>query len=218
MAAQMGAHEVMELHEVLSGTINAINHFELYRPYVKDPQLMALLDRHLQFMTQEYNNLAQAVNQQGMGAAMGVPYRAPKMMNPVMGLHQPKPQHPNASAHEMNDEDVSCAMLGCHKASASMQIVATQEIVHPQLRRMVQQGAVNCSEMSYEVFQYMNQKGYYQVPTLADVTTNTATAMYQPTTMVPTGMQPAPMQQMMQAPMMQQPLMQNLQQPYQTHM
>lgn len=202
MAAQMGAHEMMELHEVLTGSIDAINVFELYRPHVKDPQLMLLLDRQLQFMKQEYNSLAQAMNQQGMASMGGTPYRAPKMMNPIYGLHQPKPQHPNASANEMNDEDVSSGMLGFHKSSASKSMVAAQEIVQPQLRRMVQQGAVNCSEMSYEVFQYMNQKGYYQVPTMADITTNTMMTTYQPATMAPTGMQPFFIQH---PPMQQQP-------------
>jgi spore coat protein CotF len=201
MAAHLGAHEVMELHEVLTDMIDGINQFELYRPYAKDPQLVNILERHLQFMTQEYNNLVSALGQQGVSATGGVPYRAPKTTTPTYGLHQPSPQSPNTSPNQMNDQDVASGMMGCHKATAMMRMIATQEIADPQLRRMVQQGAVNSSEMAYELFQYMNQKGYYQVPTLKDMTTNTMLNTYQPAS--PATMQAQP--PMQQPPMQQQP-------------
>ncbi|UFJ41651.1 spore coat protein [Brevibacillus humidisoli] len=185
MAAQYGAHEVMELHEVLTDTVDGINQFELYRPYAKDPQLQSIMDRHIQFMVQEYNNLVNALNQQAM-ATGGTGYRTPRTaagMSPTYGLNNPAPQTPNTSPNEMNDQDVASGMLGCHKSSATMRMVATQEIANPQLRRMVQQCAVNSSEMAYETFQYMNQKGYYQVPTMKDMTTNTVISTYQPAQM-----------------------------------
>jgi spore coat protein CotF len=43
---------------------------------------------------------------------------------------------------------------------------------------MLQQGAINCSEMAYETWQYMNQKGYYQVPTMKEQTTQTMMNAY----------------------------------------
>ena len=200
MAAQYGAHEVMELHEVLTDTIDGINQFELYRPYAKDPQLQTIIDRHIQFMVQEYNNLVSALNQQGIGMS-GTGYRTPRTnagMSPTYGLNNPAPQTPNTSPQEMNDQDVASGMLGCHKASAMMRMIAAQEIANPQLRRMVQQCAVNSSEMAYETFQYMNQKGYYQVPTMKEMTTNTVLNTYQPAQMPLTGQPQAPTQQQFQ--------------------
>ena len=41
MSANLGAHEVMELHEVLCDAINGINQFELYRPHIQDQQLLS---------------------------------------------------------------------------------------------------------------------------------------------------------------------------------
>jgi spore coat protein CotF len=178
MTAQYGAHEVMEIHEVLTDTINGINQFQLYTPYVKDQQLRTILDRQVQFMTQEYNNLMQVINQGGMTQAM--PYRTPMKSAPVYGLNNPTPESPNTSMNQMNDRDVASGMLGCHKSSAVMRMVAAQECANPELRRMVQQGAVNCSEKAYEVWQYMNQKGYYQVPTMKETTTNTMMNSYTP--------------------------------------
>lgn len=185
MSANLGAHEVMEIHEVLTHAVDGINHFELYRPHVNDQQLGSILDKQLQFMNQEYNNMVQALNNQGFG--MGVPYRSPKMVQPKYGLNNPQPQRPNTSPNQLDDRDISSGMLGFLKSSAIMKTIAALECADPNLRRMVQQGSANCSEMAYEVWQYMNQKGYYQVPTMKQMTTNTMTQSY---TTAPGAMQP----------------------------
>jgi spore coat protein CotF len=176
MSANLGAHEVMELHEVLCDAINGINQFELYRPHIQDQQLGAILDKQIQFMTQEYNNMVQALNASGI--TMGSPYRAPKMAQPKYGLNNPQPQSPNTSPNQLDDHDISSGMLSCHKSSAIFKTMAALECADPNLRRMVQQGSNNCAEMAYEVWQYMNQKGYYQVPTMKQMTTNTMVQSY----------------------------------------
>lgn len=181
MAAQFGAHETMEVHEVLTSAIDGINTFQLYRPYVKDQQLQQILDRQLMFMMNEYNAMTQSLNQQGQGQA--VPYRSPKNIAPVYGLNNPEAQTPNQTLNQMDDRDVASCILGCHKASALMKMKASLECANPQLRYMIQQGATNCSEQAYEVWQYMNQHGYYQVPTMKEVTTNTVLNTYQPLAM-----------------------------------
>jgi spore coat protein CotF len=178
MTAQYGAHEVMELHEVLTNAIDCINQFELYKPHVTDQQLSAIIDRQINAMTNEYNMMVQALNQQGMSQAR--PYRAPITSQPIYGLNNPAPQSPYASGKKLNDRDVASGMLGCHKASAIMKSIATLECADLNLRRMVQQGSNNCSEMAYEVWQYMNQNGYYQVPTMKQMTTNTMLNTYTP--------------------------------------
>ncbi|BCJ87196.1 spore coat protein [Effusibacillus dendaii] len=179
MTARFGAHETMELHEVLNEMINANNVMHLYREHIKDPQLHQMLDRQLNFMTQEYNNLLQVANQRGMTQA--VPYRAMKNMSPQMGLRNPETRTP-VGVDQLDDRDIAFGMLSCHKASACRQMMAALEFADPQLRRMIQQGAINCSEQAYEVFQYMNQKGWYQVPTMQENTTHTLMHAYGPST------------------------------------
>lgn len=176
MAANLGAHEVMELHEVLSDTINGINQFELYRPHINDQQLGAMVDKQIQFMTQEYNSMVEALNSNGV--TMESPYPSPQMTQPKYGLNNPEPQSPNTSPQQLSDRDIASGMLGCHKSSTVFKALAALECADPNLRRMVQQGSNNCSEMAYEVWQYMNQKGYYQVPTMKQMTTNTMTQSY----------------------------------------
>ncbi|WP_274651417.1 spore coat protein [Paenibacillus humicola] len=193
MPAQYGAHEVMEVHEVLSCEIDAINNFQLYRPHVKDQQLAHMLEHQLQFMMNGYQSFVQMLNGQGM--AQAVPYRAPKNANPVYGLRQPGPVAPNTSAEQIDDRDIACGMLGAHKSAAAKKMMAALECADPQIRGMVQQSANNCAELAYETWQYMNQKGYYQVPTMKEVTTQTMLNAYAAPGMEAQAMPSMPMQQ-----------------------
>lgn len=178
MAAELGAHEIMELHEVLTDTIDGINQFQLYRTHVQDPQLRSIIDNQISFMTQEYNNMVQTVSQQSAGEA--VPYRRVKNASPQYGLKHPEPNAPNTSPDEMDDRDVASGMLGCHKSSACLRMKSSLEFADPTLRRMLQQGAINCSEQAFEVWHYMNHRGYYQVPTMKQMTTSTVLNTFNP--------------------------------------
>lgn len=177
MAANYGAHEVLEIHEVLSDTICGINTVQLYSGHCKDSQLRNMLNKQLQFMSDEYNNLVRAINQQGMGEA--VPYKATGNFSPTYGLRQPSPETPNTSPREIDDRDISAAIMGIHKCGAQKRMLGALECANPQLRRMLVQAAVNCEEQAFEVWQYMNSKGYYQVPTMQQNTTNTMMNTYQ---------------------------------------
>jgi len=179
MAAELGSHEIMELHEVLTDAVDGINQFQLYKPHVKDPQLNTILDNQLNFMVQEYNNMVQTVSHHTRGEV--IPYRKVKNVRPSYGLKNPSPITPNNSAEEMDDRDVASGMLGCNKASSSLMMKASLEFADPTLRRMLQQGAINCSEKAFEVWNYMNHKGYYQVPTMKQMTTNTMINAFSPT-------------------------------------
>lgn len=186
MAANLGAHEIMEIHEVLTDTIDGINQFQLYRPHVKDPQLGSILDNQVNFMNQEYNNLIGLVNRQGM--SQGGQYRAPKNFSPTYGLNNPQAQAPNSSMNQMDDQDVASGMLGCHKASATLRIHAALECADPMIRGAIEQGALSCSAQAQEVWQYMNQKGFYQIPTMKQMTTDTMINAYSSSNFSPQGM------------------------------
>jgi len=179
MAANLGAHEVMELHEVLSDTITGINTVQLYNEHCKDPQLKSIVTKQLDFMTSEYNNMISTINQAGFQEA--VPYRANTNFSPTYGLRSPSPTTPNPSAKQVDDQDVASALMGIHKTGASKRMMASLECANPELRRMLIQGAINCADQAYDVWQYMNSRGYYQVPTMQQNTTNTMMNMYQPT-------------------------------------
>lgn len=180
---KFGAMEIMQVHEVLSGYIDGINQFELYRPHIKDQQLMSILDKQIRHMAGSYDNMVNYLHNQGMSSA--VPYRTRKNFQPKYGLRQPSPEHPNMDANQMDDHDVASGMMGCAKASALMCTGAALECADPTLRSMMVNCAVSSINQAYEVFQFMNQMGMYQIPTLQQNTTNTLMNTYQQAGSIP---------------------------------
>ena len=177
-AAAFGAHETMEMHEVLNETVNCINTFQLFQQHVTDPGLRQILDRQLDFLSNEYNSMVNTLHTHGRGQA--VPYRAQKGGTPKYGLRQPAPEAPNASYQQFDDRDIASCMLSSAKCGAAMRMHAALECADPMLRSMLLQAAQNSAEMAYETWNFMNQKGYYQVPTMLQQTTQTMVNVYQP--------------------------------------
>ncbi len=177
MHHQLGAHEIMEAHEVLTDIIDGINQFTLYRPHIRDQQLQQILDKQVNYMEQEYQNMVTLLSQQ-RGVSVE-PYQSRINASIKYGLRNPSPVTPHESARQLNDRDVASGMLGCAKASAVLRMAAGLECADPQLRRMVIQGAVSSAEMAYETFSYMNQRGMYQVPTMPMRTESNFLGTYQ---------------------------------------
>ncbi|MDQ0227434.1 spore coat protein [Metabacillus niabensis] len=176
----IGAHEILDCHEVLMCTINGINQFQLFQQYCQDQELKNILQNQLSFMTSEYNTILQAVQQKAnIGQLPSV--KANMNFTPSYGIKQGGvPEIPNASVNHMNDRDVSSCMLGLHKSSAVMKMQAALECTDSGLREMMIQSAKNCADQAYEVWSYMNKNGYYQVPTFDQTTTNAIMNSYQP--------------------------------------
>ncbi|WP_166246302.1 spore coat protein [Paenibacillus turpanensis] len=183
---QLGAHEVLELHEVLSDAIHGINTLKLYRPHAHDRELQAMTDRHLNSLMIEYNQMVGLANHHG--AIQAIPSRRGALMmnqsdagfQPKYGLRNPQPVSPAETVNDITDEDVATCLVNCHKQTAALKMKATMEMAHPQLRHMMQTAANASADMAYEAFQYANQRGMYQVPTLKDTTMNTFMSAYRP--------------------------------------
>ncbi|HEU5138638.1 MAG TPA: spore coat protein [Bacillales bacterium] len=175
-----GAHEMMEIHEVLTDTIDGINQFQLYAAYCQDPQLQNILQNQIRFMTDEYNQMLQTVKNH---SEMRSDYRMMQNTTPAYGMNNAgagTAEMPNTSTQQMNDHDISSGMLGCAKASATLRMHAALECGDPEIRDMMVQGAANCADQAYETWTYMNNNGYYQVPTLPEQAERTIMNGYQP--------------------------------------
>jgi len=177
MNQQFGAHEILMTHQVLSHKIDSINIFELLQPHIKDTQLRTIYDNQLRHMVQGYETLVNYIHQRGAGQAMS--YHGSLRQSVKYGLRNPSPSYPNANAQQMDDRDVASIMMGCAKAAASMCTHTALECADFGLRRMMMDCVTSAINQAYELFQYMNQKGYYQVPTLQQNTTNTMVNSYQ---------------------------------------
>lgn len=182
-----GAHETMEVHELLDEKMNMINHFSFYAQQAQSPELRDMIARHLQTAIQSYNHLVTythdytAARNQPQPAAM--PQVQPQQVQ--YGLHQPAQHAPMQG--QFDDRQIACSMLACHKNSAKNHMAGSLECADPNVRQMLVNGAVTCSNQAYEVFLMLNRMGAYQVPTMQDQTAKTFLHSYQP-------MQGAPMQ------------------------
>ncbi|QGG47919.1 spore coat protein [Heliorestis convoluta] len=176
---KIGAHELIMTHEILTGTIDCINTFELYRPHIKDQRLSQIVDHQLQHMQSNYQSLVSFLqNRQGQPTSS---YRTPIQSSPAYGLRNPAPQQPNSNINQVDDRDVASGLLSCTKSLAMKSTIAALECADPTLRQIISNCVQSCINQAYETFQYMNQKGMYQVPTLAANTTQTMMNTYQPT-------------------------------------
>lgn len=157
-------HELNEMQDAISATLGAIHITLLSLPQIRDKQLSQIAEKQLQFMQQEYNQLVGLLNQQSSIKAQ--PYKAPQSFQPKYGLSSTSPQTPSQTVQELGDKEIAGILLGAMKSSATIKFHAAIECADSTWRMALQQCAVNCSEMSYELWQFMNQNGYYQLPTL----------------------------------------------------
>ncbi|MCP1145817.1 spore coat protein [Lysinibacillus endophyticus] len=178
MSMNHGAHEVLDVHEVLSAAIGAMNTFIFFRPHVQDPELLNILDRQYAFMLDEYNITAECFK---TGQDPSHPTRSYKMQmgnDSKYGLSPGQPKQPMQSANEINDGIISGFLLSCHKMGAAGKTQAALEATNPVVRRVLQDSIPNCIEMAYELSLWQNKQGLYQIPQLAPQDMQTMLNMY----------------------------------------
>jgi spore coat protein CotF len=176
-----GAHETMEVHEILDEKINLINHLNLYAGFVRDANLRQMLDRQLQDAVRSYDRLVGYTHDYAASNQTLPPYAAPQLEpNQIQyGLRQPMDRMPQMQGG-LDDRQIAAALLSCHKNMAKNQMAKALECADPNLRQMLIDGAVSCANQAYEVFYYLNRQGVYQVPTMNDHTAKTFLHAYQP--------------------------------------
>lgn len=179
MNNQLGAHELLEMHEVLQTAGNGINTLKVYQQFVRDNELGQLMIHQLTHMVNEYNKLASNL---GSLTESIRSYGIDSKEIPKYGLDNPKPHKPIEAVPEITDRDITSAMLGVHKNGAKIKLNAALECADPELKVMLVQSSNNCVYQAYDVWSYMNKKGYYQVPTLSDDISHQMINMYEPLT------------------------------------
>ncbi|WP_413363492.1 spore coat protein [Lysinibacillus sp. 3P01SB] len=178
MSMNHGAHEILDVHEVLSASIGALNQCVLMRDQIQDPELLAIVDRQYAFMLDEYNITMEAYKT-GHDPKHPTKTYNMQMSNDVKyGLTPSEPKKPIQSASEVNDAILSGALLTMHKTAAVGKTQAALESTNPVVRRVLQDSVPNCVEMAYEVSLYQNKRGIYQVPQFAQNDMNTMLNMY----------------------------------------
>lgn len=173
-----GAHEVLDVHEVLSTIIGGLDQMVLFRDKINSPELLSILDRQYAFMLDEYNITVEAFK---TGKDPKHPTRSYNMQignDFSYGLTPSEPKKPIQAATDLNDSIIAGFLLGMHKAGATGKTAAALEATNPVVRRVLQDSVPNCVEMAYEISLYQNKMGEYQVPKLSPTDMSTMLHMY----------------------------------------
>lgn len=162
-----GGHEIFDVHEILSGTIDTLNTYMLLSQHVKDSELRDMLNRQYQFIQDEYNITLDCFK---TGQDPSKPTQSYKMTQGndfIYGLTPSQPKKPFQSVSEISDEFVSGCMLSMAKSGASSKTMAALETTNPVVRRVLADSVPNCIEMAYEISLWQNKQHFYQVPQLS---------------------------------------------------
>ncbi|RXT06316.1 spore coat protein [Ammoniphilus sp. CFH 90114] len=173
------AHEFLETQEALRSKAATIELYGALMGMTQDAHLRDILQNQQRREIQAYQ---QGVNLLlGKGVQMQAPH-TPQMNvyeQPQVGLQQPTMSAPNPQATKLSDMSISTVLLNLHKSGAAVAMLWACECVDPQVRTYHATCANVCQEMAYELWQFMNYKGYYQAPQLADHTMNTMIRPFQ---------------------------------------
>ena len=159
-----GGHEVMDVHSVLSGTVGTLNQYSLLRKYVRDPDLLNIMDRQYQFIQNEYNITVDCFKSGQDPAQPTQTYNMTQNNDFIYGLAPSAPKKPIQSEMEMSEELVAGCLLSYAKNNASAKTMAACETTNPVVRRVLADSVPNCVEMAYELSIFLNKHQKYQVP------------------------------------------------------
>lgn len=160
-----GGHEIMDCHEVLSGTVGSLNQYTLLSKYVKDPELMDIMNRQYQFIQDEYNITVDCFRSGQEPAKPTGTYMMKQNNDSITyGLSPKQPKKPIQSEMEMSEEIVAGCLLSACKTSASAKTKAACETTNPVVRRVLADSIPNCIEMAYELSIWQNKRQAYQIP------------------------------------------------------
>lgn len=177
-----GGHELLDVHEVLSTTVAAINQMTIFKPYIQCQQLLGIVERQYTFLVDEYNITVEAFKTGRPPSHATKTYMMEIDHQFQYGTEPKPPTTPIQSTSELNDEIISGFLLGNVKNAATGKVTAALETCNPVLRRVLADSIPNCIEMAYELSIYQNKHRYYEVPQLKQYDMQNLLNSFAPTT------------------------------------
>lgn len=163
---QFGGHELLDADEAIGALVGALEHYVLYDQYVQDQELSNIMQRQRGFLNQLYNTILDTMKTGTDPAVKTQTYHMQEGNDSIYGMKQSSPKTPIQSINELNDECISSFILSHLKAVSTAFTLAALEATNPVLRRVFADSIPNSIEMAYEMYLYMNKKGYYEVAQL----------------------------------------------------
>lgn len=179
---QLAAHEFRDLTELIASCYNTVTCMGSFINQAQDPELKSMLQRHYPKHIADYNLKVEFVQ------STTVPdinkFQPDDLMTRLDNFTTPPMQivsaaAPRTDATTHTDREIALAYLLNQKAAAKNYASATLECAHPELRTFLENAFLNSSRHSYEVWQYMTERGYYPLAPAPQEDIQTVGSMYQ---------------------------------------
>lgn len=179
---KFGMREAVEMFEIVRDSACMIDHFSDYINHCQDPSLRQILEKQQRHMVEEYNHKLSVMQAHGLdtasvpriqtdmhmnqGAAAATVSGMQANANIQFGMQQTGQNQSPAQARTraMSDRTIAHGAMLFHKCLSGRANTAALESVEPHLRNLLSNSARTCMDMSYEIFNYMVQRGFYQTP------------------------------------------------------
>ncbi|MDF2959716.1 MAG: hypothetical protein K0S39_1451 [Paenibacillus sp.] len=176
---RFAAHEFLETQEAVRTKAAHIELYGVLFSMAQDPHLKDILFNQQRRMLEGYDYGVSLLQGRGIQVAAHTP-ELRMYERPQTGLQQPQMPAPNPNSTQLSDVSIATIALSMHKSGSAISMLWASECVDQQIRMYHATSANICQEMAWEMFQYMNYRGYYQAPQLADHTMQTMIQGVQP--------------------------------------
>ncbi|MGG6310349.1 spore coat protein [Paenibacillus macerans] len=174
-------HEFLETTELLRKLTADIELHAFFAEMTSDQEIKNMLQRHIQIMDSTYHQAMNLLQHKGVRIDNSIRFQHNVEHKPHLGFQNPQTiPVPNMNGNRLSDITICTVILNSHKAGSAIGMLWASECVDPDVRSFHIMCANNCQQMAYDVFQLMNQRGYYEVPTMpqSDVRKMSSTFQY----------------------------------------
>lgn len=180
---QLASHELHDLSELIASCYNTVNCMGAFINQAQDPELKSLLERHYPKHIADYNLKVEFVQSETTPNINK--FQPADLMTKLSDYTQAPVSNfatttPRTDATSHTDREIATAYLLNQKAAAKNYAASVLECANPELRTFLENAFLNSSRHSYEVWQYMTEKGYYPLMPAPQEAINTIAGMYQP--------------------------------------
>ncbi|MCL5056898.1 MAG: spore coat protein [Actinobacteria bacterium] len=191
---QVGTREAMEMFEVIRDSVCIIDQFTDYISHCQDPALRQILENQQRHLVEEYSHKVSVMQGHGLDLTNLPRIQTPAgqqgtaasgmqgSSNIQFGMQQSgqgqtamgkanvgqgtmgQTTMGQGTTRTITDRTIAQGALLLHKCGAVRATNSALESSEPHLRSLLANSARTCTDMAYEIFQYMAQRGLYQLP------------------------------------------------------
>lgn len=164
MDREFGAHELLKLHEVLQKLKDGMNLYNLSIPNIVNEDLTRLVEHQLHFIKSECRMFIDEIS---ISESNLCTYGMYTIFEPTYGYES----KPETTEQSFSEQEIASSLLAHCKSTAIVKVSAALECANPDLRLLMVQSSTNSVHQAYDIWRFMNRKGYYQVPIFTEETT-----------------------------------------------